>query len=113
DAGGLEPGCSLLLTGSARCRRSAKTSRVIGKPVSCCNAVESIQGDVLETVAVGEMVITISYLKLKRPAWRSVVDVSVLHCRAGGLFTEVPGFQVVEPGKSPVAIDHVENLICI
>lgn len=75
--------------------------------------MESIQGDVLEAVAVSEMVIAISYLTLKRPAWWSVVDVSVFHRRTGGLVAVIPGLQVVKPGESTAGVDSVENLICL
>ena len=75
--------------------------------------MESVQGDVLEAVAVSEMVVAISYLTLKWAARWNVVNVSVLHCCACGFVTEVPGFQMVEPGNSAVSVDHVENFICL
>jgi len=74
--------------------------------------MEPIQGDVLEAVAVRQMVIAISYFTLKRPAWWNFIDVPVLHGRAGGLVTEVPGLQMAEPSESAIGVDHVEHLIC-
>ena len=90
-----------------------EAARLVRKSVFGVDGVESIEGDVVEAVTVGEVVVPLAQLVLQRPAGRLIVDVPVLHRRARRLVPEIPVLEVVEPGGSTVSVDHVEHFIGI